>query len=283
MILEYVKQGKLVWELAKGILWIAVGLGVFYQFVYKDIPEINAQIKRVADLLDTSVKDQRSALRTHADGEQRQRERLAAKLDEAVSYLIALKSKVEGELKPEDVRRLVSTYKHVGAAEANKFSSVSIESGSPIPKIPTAITKAENYPELVSVWRAYDKSIIAMMQTPDTIEHYLPLLLMAKNARWETTERGLKVTYDGGVATLLAKQYVRPEDLLTQVHLFNSMSDSVQIISKGSWKVPVNPVPSKIELQRESAPQSAVPVPSLPSSPALPERRTPAAPGSLVR
>jgi hypothetical protein len=265
VIRDYIKQGKLFWEIFKGGLWVALGMGVFYQFVWKDVPEIKSQVTRIAASVEATAKDQQSALKSHAADEQQQRERVAQKLNEAVAHLLSLKSKVEGTLKPEDVRRLVSTYKEAGTVAGSSFSGLKIESGSPIPKIPTAITKAENFSDLTLAWQPYDKAALNMLHTTATIKQYVPFLLMAKNAKWEQAEDGIRVTYDGGAVKLLTGTKVRVEDLRIQTQLFNSLSNSAQIISHGVWKSPIDSAPR--DLKGRSVPKPASPTPLVPSFP----------------
>jgi hypothetical protein len=248
----------------------AVLYGAFrvYHAAETEVPQIKEDLKKLDALIAQAGVDQQAALERHADAEKNSREDLGRALNEIRTQLLVLQSKTPQGLKEDDVRRLISTYKSLGSAEGTKFRSYSVVAGSPFPKVPAAVTSSDKYWDLFRDGQtATTQQVYAMMGSEKyPVNNYLPMLLLAKNGKWEITDSGVKVIFDGGIVSLFAREGISQDELKDQVRLFNSLSSSVQVISKGVWKSVPDTLPSKPELKENgSRSDHPVPLPNVPS------------------
>lgn len=203
-------------------------VAIFYYFadslpdVKQELREVTAEVRAIRTDFRAASQAEREDLRIHIADERVSRSELGSALKTIQIVVASLKQKVEKRpLTDNELREIISKVNDVSSTEASGLVAVSDVSGAP------KLYSGLSLPSLkYSHYRAPAK-LNELLQGTLQVHDALNVLLFAKGSKWEATENGLRVTYDGGAATLSAKPSVKRIELERQADIFNSVSQAI--------------------------------------------------------
>ena len=216
-----------------------------YYYFGMALPDLKQAVSKLTEEVKENRKEYREAeqrqitqLSTHVTQEQSSRDRTDSSIRVVKAYLISLVQKVENrELKPSELKELVSSVGYVSKSEAVNFSGHTVVSGPKLPAFPSSITTMIQK----GVFTGEESQVFWYADPKDnkpTLTKFIAAALLQKDGKWEATDKGIKFFYGGGSSIFTAKQNVSKLEIIRTVDLFNSMSQAVSLTISGENKAP---------------------------------------------
>ena len=221
---------------------VALLLGgyVMYKAYAEDLPEIKKSLHVIQTQLG-QIDGRQRELGIHFTHEQKMRARMDNSIRVLQTHMVSVVQKVEQRrLTPQEMRNIMTSVNDVSASEGRNFKAHATVVGTPpVPQMPPAVTAlAEELPQGQA--DAFRSTTVPYKGSKESIEKLLARGFLAKNGKWEATQTGLKITYEGGTTVFAANPNLSAEDLKKKADLFNSLSQALSQTIGSREAVPVS-------------------------------------------